>query len=262
MADNSTPDPPKAPIPVVATSFAYPLQILPIALRSRVPVKIVAIGSSSTAGKDPVIPYPYRLERFLRATYDNKFPPDEHRIINVLNRGKGGEEAPKERDRLKTDVLDEQPAMVIWQIGTNGAWKGTPSVREIEMALNEGLAMLPKDKMDIVLMDPQFVPTLVAPGPVRQRTIEIVDVIERAAAYAKVNLFRRFELMRGWYEIEQVSFDTMLDPQDRDRVHQSDWSTDRVAGELARVIAEAVEATSKTSPPTAPPTLAVPPPTS
>ena len=130
------------------------------------------------------------------------------------------------------------------------------------MALNEGLAMLPKDKMDIVLMDPQFVPTLVAPGPVRQRTIEIVDVIERAAANAKVNLFRRFELMRGWYEIEQVSFDTMLDPQDRDRVHQSDWSTDRVAGELARVIAEAVEATSKTSPPTAPPTLAVPPPTS
>ena len=41
--------------------------------------------------------------------------------------------------------------------------------------------------------------------------------------------FRRFAFMKGLYQVEQVSFDRMVDPGDDSRLHQSDWATDRVA---------------------------------
>jgi hypothetical protein len=47
-------------------------------------------------------PYPNRLEKLLRESFDG-------RMIDILNRGVGGEEAPKERKRIDTDVLLEQP---------------------------------------------------------------------------------------------------------------------------------------------------------
>src|SRR5215471_8573358 len=80
------------------------------------PIKIVAIGSSTTAGEGGVVAYPYRLEEALRATYQG-------RMVDVLNRGKGGDEARTELARLETDVLREKPALVIWQVGTNAVWK-------------------------------------------------------------------------------------------------------------------------------------------
>jgi acyl-CoA thioesterase-1 len=46
--------------------FTYPLKHLTPSLASRRKIKIVAIGSSSTAGADNVIPYPCRLELALR----------------------------------------------------------------------------------------------------------------------------------------------------------------------------------------------------
>src|SRR5258708_31118772 len=79
-------------------------------------IKIVAIGSSTTAGEGDIVPYPQRLESALRARYQG-------RNFDVLNRGVGGEEAPDELRRLRRDVIDERPSVVIWQIGTNAAWK-------------------------------------------------------------------------------------------------------------------------------------------
>ena len=37
----------------------------------------------------------------------------------MLNRGKGGEDAPEMMKRLQTEVIDMHPDMVIWQVGTN-----------------------------------------------------------------------------------------------------------------------------------------------
>ena len=54
--------------------------------------------------------YPYRLESLLRLQY-----PDL--MIDVLNRGIGGQESPKEFERLERDVIAEQPDLVIWQSG-------------------------------------------------------------------------------------------------------------------------------------------------
>ena len=54
-------------------------------------------------------------------------------------------------------------------------------------------------------------------------------MISELARDAGVNVFRRFAFMKGLYEVEQVSFDRMVDPTDDSRLHDSDWATQRVA---------------------------------
>ena len=64
--------------------------------------KIVAIGSSTTAGEGTIVPYPGRLLQFLQADYSAA-------IICMVNKGIGGQEAPAERDRFATDVIPAKP---------------------------------------------------------------------------------------------------------------------------------------------------------
>ena len=76
--------------------FRYSLPNLTESLKKQRKIRIVAIGSSSTAGEADVLPYPPRLEILLRDHFHD-------RMIDVLNRGIGGQEAPCEfvalRDR-------------------------------------------------------------------------------------------------------------------------------------------------------------------
>jgi hypothetical protein len=203
------------------------------------PVKIVAIGSSSTAGRGQVVPYPYRLQMALRDYYRK---PDVEPMIDVINRGTGGQEARKEFDRFQKDVLDEHPALVIWQVGTNAIFhQADYNPDDVIAAIEKGLALLGGAATDVILMDPQFVPAIVRPDKIAASE-EMVKRIAAAAAVAKtkVNVFRRFKLMQYWYEIDGNSFDRMTDPtDDDDRLHQSDWSTARVAWMLCKAITDA-----------------------
>jgi lysophospholipase L1-like esterase len=40
-------------------------------------------------------------------------------MIDVINGGISGQAAPDELLRLQSDLFDEKPALVIWQVGTN-----------------------------------------------------------------------------------------------------------------------------------------------
>src|SRR5450631_879159 len=74
-------------------------------LASGEPVVIVTLGSSSTAGygsTSPEFTYPNRLAAQLRRQY----PAAD---ITVLNRGKGGDDAPEMLKRLQAEVLDVHP---------------------------------------------------------------------------------------------------------------------------------------------------------
>src|SRR5512143_3536009 len=88
-------------IPVRPVPFAQGLPHLAQAL-DRKQVKIVAIGSSTTAGEGGIAPYPERLLALLRSDYPGVW-------IDVVNRGVGGEEAPVELKRFDRDVFAEQP---------------------------------------------------------------------------------------------------------------------------------------------------------
>jgi lysophospholipase L1-like esterase len=195
-------------------------------------IKIVALGSSTTAGEGDVVPYPQRLEHALRANCPG-------RNFDVLNRGVGGEEAPDELRRLQRDVVDERPSVVIWQVGTNAVWK-KQDLNATADAIDRGLAILSEASLDVVLMDLQFVPA-VQRSDVTESVSRMVELIDRSADRAAfpVNVFHRFDLMRLWHDVEKVSFDRIVDPTDPDRLHHSDWSARRMAEALAGTMATA-----------------------
>jgi len=87
------------------------------------------------------------------------------------------------------------------------------------------------ERADIILMDLQFVPALLTPAKV-DAAKKMVLAITTVARDLRVNVFRRFELMKGWHEIEKISFDAMVNPGDPDRLHDSDWATQRLTGSL------------------------------
>ncbi|GLR88889.1 SGNH/GDSL hydrolase family protein [Bradyrhizobium iriomotense] len=197
------------------------------------PIRMVALGSSSTAGEGDIPPYPHRLEMLLRPRLGN-------RRIDVLNRGLGGEEAPKECDRIEGDVLAENPCLVIWQIGTNCVWQSAPdkppSQQDTIDALKRGIDLLKKQgTIDIVLMDPQYLPAMLTPAT-KNATEAMVQAIADVASDKQVNLFRRFDLMQRWSEIGKFSFDQMVNPTDDKRLHQSEWATNTLAYALRDVI--------------------------
>src|SRR5260370_35808945 len=92
--------------------FKYPLPHLTQSLKRQRQTRIVAIGSSSTAGEGKIVAYPCRLELALRDRFHG-------RMIDVLNRGGGGREVPDERSRLDAEVVGERPALVMCQRETD-----------------------------------------------------------------------------------------------------------------------------------------------
>jgi len=68
----------------------------------------------------------------------------------------------------------------------------------------------------------------------------MVSLIAAAAVKAKVGVFRRWALMRHWHVQNNISFERMIDPTDsQDKLHQSDWSTQRMSIALCEAIARA-----------------------
>jgi hypothetical protein len=194
------------------------------------PVKIVAIGSSSTEGdgaSSQAFSYPSRLEAALRLQF-----PDQS--ITVLNKGKGGEEAPDELLRFDKDVIPEAPSLVIWQVGTNAAWNGY-NLTDVAAAIATGLAQLTDLAMEVALMDLQYAPAVLKPDTIAA-TERMVGLIADATAKANVNVFRRFALMRHWNIDKQIPFERMISNFDGNELHQNDWSYNCVAEALAVAI--------------------------
>jgi acyl-CoA thioesterase-1 len=191
------------------------------------PLAIVAIGSSSTAGagaSSPDASYPSRLAIELRA----RFPGRE---IAVFNRGVNGEETTNMMARFAADVLAAHPQLVLWQIGTNSVLRDHP-LSPHAMQLHDGIERLKAAGADVVLIDPQFAPAVLA----KSETPGMVEQIALAAKQENVGLFQRFAVMRDWHDAQHLSFDTFVSP---DHLHMNDWSYACLAKLLGGAIAEA-----------------------
>jgi hypothetical protein len=165
----------------------------------------------------------------------------------MVNKGVGGQEAPIELKRFSTDVIARKPDLVIWQVGTNAVWRDPsqspppPSFDETTTAIRKGLVKLRDEtKADVILMDLQYVPALLTPAN-KDTAIAMVEAISELARDAGVNVFRRFAFMKGLHQVEQASFDRMVDPADDHRLHDSDWATDRVAWAVKLAIVGGVD---------------------
>jgi lysophospholipase L1-like esterase len=209
------------------TRFERPLVHTRRRLVNGEPLTIVAIGSSSTAGagaSSPDATYPSRLAVELRA----RFPGRE---ITVLNRGVNGEETTNMMARFAGDVLAARPQLVLWQIGTNSVLRDHP-LSPHAVQLHDGIERLKAAGADVVLIDPQFAPAVLA----KTETQGMVDQIALAAKQEDVDLFQRFAVMRNWHDVQHLAFGTFVSP---DQLHMNDWSYACLAKLLGAAIGEA-----------------------
>jgi acyl-CoA thioesterase-1 len=206
-----------------------PLSHVAQKLGSREPITIVAIGSSSTAGagaSSPTESYPSRLAVELKG----HFPGQK---ITVLNRGVNGEEVADMLKRFDQAVIAEKPDLVLWQLGTNSVIRDH-MFNDHGAAIRVGLDRIRAAGADVVLMDPQFAPKVI----VKPEAAQMVELIATTAKGENVDLFRRFDVMRRWYEVDHIAFDKFVAP---DGLHLNDWSYACLAKALGMAIAEAAQ---------------------
>ncbi|MCW2239626.1 SGNH/GDSL hydrolase family protein [Azospirillum canadense] len=220
---------PGCDVPDQDVTLGAPLPHVAQRLAKDEPLRIVAIGSSSTAGagaSDPVHTYPARLAGYLH----QRLPRSP---TVVLNKGINGQIASEMVERFQRDVLDEKPDLVIWQVGANAV------LRDIDLTVNEvvirrGAQRLKAAGLDVVLMDLQYTPAILE----RAHYEEMEQRLARIAADEGVGLFRRFAMMHTLLQQRQVS---MSDLVGSDRVHQTDFGYDCIARTLARAILDAAD---------------------
>src|SRR5580704_8344701 len=190
--------------------FDRPLLRTARRLASGEPLTIVAIGSSSTAGagaSSPDASFPSRLAVELK----QRFPAAS---ITVLNRGVNGEETEDMMARFASGVIAEHPQLVLWQVGTNSVLRDHPLAPH-SAQLHEGIDELKATGADVVLIDPQYAPKVL----VKSETPGMVEQIAAAAKEENVDLFKRFAVMRNWFEVQHLPFDTFVSP---DGLHMND----------------------------------------
>ena len=240
MSDNL----PTLEFPAAIVDLQYPLENFRKALGGKGPVRIVAMGSSSTAGLGNVVAFPARLELYLRKHYKDD---DLHKDIriDVFNRGKGGEDAPQEVARFNDDIFADNPSLVLWQVGTNAVFRKEQfDFDEVVGKIAEGLTLLRgHPTMDVILIDPQYVTAMLDDNA--KLSERMVWAIRTAAQGAKVNLFQRWALMRHWHEHNNATFEQLLAPDDELKLHQSDWSTMHVARALRSAILTKIGVTQR-----------------
>ena len=229
--------PPPCDIHQDIVAFKYPLPHLKRSLKLQRKIRIVAIGSSSTAGEGDVVPYPARLELLLRGGFHD-------RMIDVLNRGMSGQEAPSELSRFEPDVIGEAPALVIWQVGTNAVFRKEEfNFDDVAGSIATGLGWLACLSTDVVLMDLQYATAVVVPDEKKRLAIDMVARISAAAEKAGVNVFRRFALMQHWNLEDGIAMEELIRRDDPNHLHMSDWATNCITRALYEAIIKAPLAT-------------------
>ena len=209
--------------------FANPLSRVAHKLTAKEPITIVAIGSSSTAGagaSSPAATYPSRLQAELR----ERFKTD---AITVVNRGVGGEEVADMLKRFDQAVVAAKPDLVIWQLGTNSVIRDH-KVADHGAAIRSGIERIRSTGADIVLLDPQDAPKVIA----KAGAAAMVELIAMTAKQEDIDLYPRFEVMRHWVNDEHLDFKTFVSA---DGLHMNDWSYGCLAKSLGLAIAEAAQ---------------------
>jgi lysophospholipase L1-like esterase len=207
--------------------LAHPLPHVARKLAGGQPLTIVAIGSSSTAGagaSKPEFNYPNQLQAELAA----KFPRQK---ITMINRGVNGEEIGDMLRRFDSAVLAEKPDLVLWQVGTNAVLRDHPFDGR-GASIREGLDRIKLLGADVVLIDPQFAPKVIA-KPDAEKMVRLIGVTAKSE---NVDLFHRYDVMKNWRDGDKLPFETFVSP---DGLHMNDWSYACLAKSLAVAIVEA-----------------------
>jgi acyl-CoA thioesterase I len=196
------------------------------ALRATHTAKVLAIGSSSTVGvgaSSPSHTYVARLETGLESTLKGT-------DFEIIGHGLSGEVAQGAADRMKREVEQVKPDLVIWQVGTNDALRHV-AMDSFKDCLKKTLAWLKEQQIDVILINPQYGESLV-------KDAYYEDVVAAVAAIAReeqVLVVDRFEALRKLHRQrgDQVYLST-------DNLHMNDEGYRWLAEQLAATIINAL----------------------
>lgn len=217
----------KAPIDLVR--FSQPLTNLVQAFKTNKLIRIVALGSSSTAGSgasSPSASYPAMLDDEL----ERRFPGWDFKVTNL---GVGGQLASQMFDRIAKDVLPREPHLVLWQTGVNDAIVDV-GLDKFRATLKAGVEQLKARGIDTIFVNMQFYPK-------SERVTgytDYLDAMHEVAAAEEIPVFRRFSIMKHFIKSGQFSAAQLLSP---DLFHMNDLSYGCLAGLMADAIEEQVK---------------------
>ena len=152
------------------------------ALAENRPIKLLAIGGSAAPGASAS--YPAKLE----AALEHALPKVD---VVIDHRGLPGEVASGAGERLRTMVVEAEPDLVVWQVGTHDAIARVDA-EAFESALSEAVAWIRSHRIDVVLVDPIYTASMAADVDYNR----IVDAVGTVATQQQVPLVRRYEALR------------------------------------------------------------------
>jgi acyl-CoA thioesterase-1 len=215
-------------VPPELSEISAKLPHLAERLGARNPVNIVAIGGASTKGAAagaPDLAYPHRLQVALAGYY-----PDLP--IAVVNKGVPRQSTQQMVERFSTDVIAEDPILVVWEAGISDAVRGI-EIDDFAAALQAGIDEVKNRAIDILLVDMQF----------SRRTSTVINfeqylkALHRIGDLNEVYVFPRFEMMRYWSEQSMFNFD---DVAEEERARLAAKVYDCIGRRLAQAIRSAV----------------------
>ena len=198
-----------------------PLPQLARSLRNRSVMRVLAIGSSSTAGigaSSPSHSYTAQLEQILEGAFKGL-------DVVVVNRGVSGEAAAVTAPRLKNEVALIKPDLVLWQVGTNDALARVP-VDEFAATVRDTLGWLKEHGIDTVLVGLQYGLKVSSD----EHYAAIRNALREVADSENILLVRRFEAMRF---IEKTSAAKLLSG---DELHLNDLGYQCMAEHIAQAL--------------------------
>jgi len=207
---------------VAGDLFRRPLRALSRAVRAKRHVRVLAIGSSSTAGvgaSSASATYIAKLETSLEGSLQGM-------DFDVVGRGLSGEVAQGAADRMRQEVEETKPDLVVWQLGTNDALRHV-SLDRFKMCVKTTLTWLADNKIDVVLIDPQYGEALTVDAYYEK----MVGAVAEVARESHVLLVDRFEAMR---ELQRERGDLFYLASDQ--LHPNDRGHRCLAEQLARAI--------------------------
>ncbi|WP_020177248.1 SGNH/GDSL hydrolase family protein [Methyloferula stellata] len=187
----ATPEAPplSPPCDVPATDIASPVPLPNVAeaLKSGNVVKILAIGSSSTLGvgaSSGIQSYPAQLTLILEAALKGV-------DVEILNRGVAGETAAITAERIRSEVAQSKPDLVLWQLGTNDALARVP-LDEFEQTVKSTVEWLKDNKIDVVLVGLQYTSRFAKD----KNYFAVRDLLFKIAAEENILYIRRYDAMQ------------------------------------------------------------------
>ena len=178
---------PQCEAPGADIATTAPLPHLAERLGHGEPLRILAIGSSSTWGigaSSRRKTYPAQLRGILEASLKGT-------TALITNRGVSGEVAQTTAERLRTEVALEKPDVVLWQVGTNDALARVPA-EDFEKTVQSTVEWLKASDIDVVLVGLQYTPKFARD----EGYFAIREVLRRVAAAQNVLYVRRYDAMQ------------------------------------------------------------------